>query len=255
MNAYIWFCCSVKRMCMDSYTSPSPKLLAKSMPYTNILRMKPFAILILAFFFCKSFGQTSALYIPVTINSPLFFNDENKEIQVGTKINNFGVNVNAAGQLNKKILIVNIQYNNGKINFDPLHFKKYYSPGKGEQLIQSYPSEMFYAEMGLGYNFKLHSQKLCLIAGIGQQFQNTNTRYFLQLDLGHEGRLVNAGASLRGNYTVVNHVNLITLEPVLQWKAKIWKLRFVNQFGYSIAIIRKHDYMKPILTIGLEYNN
>ena len=112
---------------------------------------------------------------------------------------------------------------------------------------------MFYVEIGFGYNFKLESQKLSLIGGIGQQFQDVNTRYFLQLDWGSESKLINAGISLRSNYTIIDKTNLITLEPVIQGKVKIWKFRIVNQFGYSIAIKKNHDYMKPILTIGLEY--
>ena len=214
---------------------------------------KILVVLILGLLFSEIFGQTKNLYIPVTINSPLFSNDKNREIQLGTKINNYGLIFNIDGQLKRKILIISIQQNNGNVKFDPLKFNNYYYQGQENHLIQSYPINMFYVEIGFGYNFKLESQKLSLIGGIGQQFQDVNTRYFLQLDWGSESKLINAGISLRSNYTIIDKTNLITLEPVIQGKVKIWKFRIVNQFGYSIAIKKNHDYMKPILTIGLEY--
>ena len=215
------------------------------------IRIIPFLILLL--FSAESFGHERTLYIPVTINSPLFTKNTKKEIQVGAKINNFGLNFNIDGQWKRKILIVSIQQNNGDVEFDPLNFNHYYYQGQDKHLIESYPTKMFYAEIGFGYDIKLRSQKLSLIAGIGQQFKHNNTRCFLQLDWGNENKLINAGISVRGNYTMINKTNLITLEPVVQGKLKIKKFRIVNQFGYSIAIKKHHDYMKPILTVGLDY--
>ena len=201
----------------------------------------------------ESNGQTSALYIPVTINSPLFAKGKEKELQTGLLINNFGLNFNLAGLLKNKIIIFSIQQNNGNTRFDPLNFNKYYTLGQKSHLIQSYPTRMRYGELGFGYDFKHQSQKLSLIAGVGQQFQRMNTRFFLQFDCGNESRLINAGLSVRGNYTFVRNEELITIEPVVQGKVKIGKFRIVNQFGYSIAIKEEHDYMKPILSAGLQF--
>ena len=202
--------------------------------------------------FSEVFGQTETSYIPVTINSPLFAKNIEKEFQAGSLINNYGLNFHFNGHFKNKIIIFSVQQNNGYIKFDPLNFNKYYSQGQESHLIQSYPTKMLYGELGFGYNFKLYSQKLSLITGFGQQFQNKNTRYFIQLDWGNESKLINAGVSLRGNYTLVKNNEFFTLEPVIQGKVRIWKLRIVNQFGYSIAIKKKHDYLKPILTVGLE---
>lgn len=209
-----------------------------------------FLIIGLFSFDCIS-QTTNRLYIPVTVNSPLF--NQSNEMQLGTVINNFGFNYNFAGQFENKILILSIQHNTGRIGFDPLNFNDYYEQEEETHLIQSKPSEMFYCELGLGYNFKHKTQKISVFAGIGQQFQNPNTRLFVQFDWGNESKLINAGVSLRGNYTNVDNNNLFTLEPVVQGKIKIWNFRIINQFGYSIAIKKNEDYMKPILTIGLEY--
>lgn len=198
--------------------------------------------------FCQS---NNALYIPATINSPLFSRED--EIQIGVNINNYGFNYKIAGQLKNKILIFSIQYNPGQIEFDPLNFNGYYRYGEETHLIQSKPLQMLYSEIGIGYNFQHKTQKINLIAGVGQQFQNLNTRLFMQFDWGYESKLIKAGVSVRGNYTNVKGVNLFTLEPVVQGKFKIWNFRLVNQFGYSIMMKKNKDYMKPILTVGIEY--
>jgi hypothetical protein len=211
-------------------------------------------ILLISSFFClSSYAQIETLYVPVTINSPLFSQESGKEWQIGAKINNYGLHFNFAAQSNNKILIFSIQQNNGNIRFDPLNFNEYYAFGQEKHLIQSYPAKMFYCEIGVGQNFYINTQKLSLLTGLGRQFQNNNTRFFVQFDWGNEFGLINAGVSLRGNYTTVQNNSLFTLEPIVQGKFKIWKLRIVNQFGYSIAVKKDHDYMKPIFTAGLEY--
>ena len=210
-------------------------------------------IAILLFFYLTSYGQIKNLYTPTTINSPLFKIANINETQLGAKINNYGMYFNYAQELKRKILAICIQQNSGNLKFDLLNFNDYYEQGEDTHLIQTKPAKLFYCEFALGYNFKLKTQKLSLLGGIGHQFQNTNTRYFLQLDWGNESKLANAGFSLRGNYTMVNNSSLITLEPIVQWKIKICNLRVVNQFGYSIAIKKREDYMKPIFTVGLEY--
>lgn len=209
-------------------------------------------LFIVGLFTIDSLSQSNdKLYIPVTINSPLF--NQSDEFQLGTTINNYGFNYNFASQFNNKILILSIQNNTGLTEFDPLNFNNYSSRGEETHLIQSKPSDMFYGEIGFGYNFKHKKQKMSLFAGLGQQFQNLNTRFFIQFDWGNESRLINAGVSLRANYTNVDNKNLFILEPVIQGKVKIWNFRIINQFGYSIAIKENEDYMKPILTLGIEY--
>jgi hypothetical protein len=203
-------------------------------------------------FFNTGYGQNN-LYIPVTINSPLFIKNQIKEFQIGTKVNNYGLFFNLAGQYKRKVLTFSIQQNNGNIKFDPLNFNKYFNQGQETHLIQSYPRNIFYCELGLGYDFNISKQKLTFLTGIGHQFSQTITRYFLQLDWGNESKLINAGTTIRANYAIVENDHLITLEPVVQGKVKIKKIRIVNQFGYSIPIKKHHDYMKPILTLGLEY--
>ncbi len=47
--------------------------------------------------------------------------------------------------------------------------------------------------------------------------------------------------------------DLLTLEPFLQGKLKVHKFRFIGQFGYSIILKEGHDYMKPMLAVGMEY--
>ncbi len=198
--------------------------------------------------FCQS---NKSIYIPVTINSPLF-NKEN-EIQIGAAINNYGYNYKIAGQNKNKILICSIQHNSGRTEFDPLNFNDYHDQDEETHLIQSKPSKMFYCELVLGYNFQHKTQKINLFVGSGKQFINPNSRLFIQLDWGNESRLINAGISLRGNYTKVKNIDFFTLEPVIQGKLKIWNFRLTHQFGYSIAIKKNEDYMKPILTVGIEY--
>ena len=199
--------------------------------------------------FCQS---NDVLYIPVSINSPLFNRDD--EIQIGANINNYGFNYKIAGQLKSKIVLFSIQQNSGQTTFDPLNFNDYYEQGEVAHLIQSKPSKMFYSELGLGYNFQHKTQKINLLVGAGRQIINPNTRLFVQIDWGNESRLINAGISVRGNYTKVKDIDFFTLEPVIQGKLKIWNFRVVNQFGYSIAMKKNEDYMKPILTVGIEYS-
>ncbi len=215
--------------------------------------MKLLIFTILVFISFLSVGQPNNIYIPVTINAPQFIIDKDKELQIGTKINNYGLHFNLAGKLKRKIIIFSIQQNNGNIQFDPLNFNKEYYAEEETHLIQSHPTKMFYCELGLGYNFNFNAQKLSLIAGVGQEFTNTNTRYFIQIDWGNESKLMNAGLTIRANYTTVNDNSLVTLEPMVQGKLKLWKLRLVSQFGYSISLKENQDYMKPILTFGLEY--
>ncbi len=198
--------------------------------------------------FCQS---NDDLYTPVTINSPLF--NQHNEIQAGAIINNYGFNFLFAGQLENKMLIFSVQQNPGNLAFDPLNFNDYKEFGESQHLIQSKPAEMFYLELGVGYNFQHKNQKLGVFAGLGQQLMHPNTRFFIQVDWGNESRLINAGVSLRGIYTRVDNENLIALEPVVQGKVKIWHFRIINQFGYSIALKKENIYMKPILTIGLQY--
>lgn len=210
-------------------------------------------IIITAFIKIEGSSQSNNVqYIPVTINSPLFTNKDN-ELQIGASINNYGFNNKIAGQLKNKILIFSLQYNSGEIEFDPLNFNEYYEQGEENHLIQSKPSQMFYSEIGFGYNFQHKTQNINFIAGIGQQFQKLNSRFFLQFDWGNESKIINAGVSFRSNYTIVQGNNLLTIEPVIQGKLKLWNFRIINQFGYSIPIIQNEDYMKPILTIGIEY--
>jgi hypothetical protein len=214
---------------------------------------KVYILIVSTLFISKIFGQTESLYIPVTINAPLFNNIINNEQQVATLINNYGIQLHYARQSKQFILIAGIQQNNGNLKFDPLNFNKYRDQDQETQLIQSYPTKMFYSELGMGYNFKLKSQKLTMMAGLGYQFHNYNTRYFIQFDWGNEHKIINAGVSFRGNYTFIKGCDFFTLEPVVQGKIKIWKFRIVNQFGYSIALKKDHDYMKPILSVGLEF--
>ena len=191
------------------------------------------------------------LYTPVSINSPLF--NRTDEIQIGANINNFGLNYKLAGQFKNKIFIFSLQHNSGRIMFDPLNFNKYWENGEENHLLQTKPSKMLYVEFGFGYNFQHKTQKINFLAGFGRQIVNPDSRLFVQFDWGNESRLINAGVSLRANYTQVQQVNLIILEPSVQGKIKFWKLRLINQFGYSIPIKKKQDYMKPTITVGLEY--
>jgi len=198
-------------------------------------------------------GKAQSLYVPTTINSPLFSKGMEKENKRGTLINNYGLHFNYSGVLKRKILIVGMQCNGGGLKFDPLNFNKYFFEGQESHLIASYPTSTIYAEFGLGYNAKLNSQKLSFITGAGHDIINKNTRYFLQIDWGNESKLINAGVSARANYAVLENNHLFVLEHVIQGKVKVWEFYIVNQFGYAIAIKKGHDYMKPILSIGLEF--
>ncbi|MBU2557011.1 MAG: hypothetical protein KJ578_04435 [Bacteroidetes bacterium] len=148
------------------------------------------------------------------------------------------MNYSFAGQLKNHILIGSLQLNTGTIRFDPFNFNDYWEQGEETHLIQSKPSDMLYFELGYGYNYQHKTQKLSLVGGVRQQFRNSNTRFFMQFEWGNESELINAGVSLRANFTIVNGFNLFTLEPVVQGKVKIGSFRIVNQFGYSIAIKR-----------------
>lgn len=222
--------------------------MVKKITMTKILFITFLTTLLTIETICQS---SSALYIPVTINSPLFSRDN--ELQIGEYVNNYGFNYKLAGQYNSKIIILSVQHSFGIFQFDPLSFNNYSQLGEETHLIQSRPTGMFYYELGIGYNFQHKTQKINLLIGAGRQVINPNTRLFVQFDWGNESRLMNAGISVRGNYTKVKNIDLFTLEPVIQGKLKIWNFRLVNQFGYSIAIKKNEDYMKPILTVGMEY--
>jgi hypothetical protein len=112
---------------------------------------------------------------------------------------------------------------------------------------------MLYYELGFGYNFQPKTQKVSLAAGVGREFLAPNTRLFLQIDWGAEQRLIDFGIAARGNYTSILGIDLFTLEPAIQGKIKIRNFRIVNQFGYSIPLKKNQQYMKPILTLGIEY--
>ena len=200
----------------------------------------------------KMSGQSNIdLYTPVTVNSPLFSREN--ELQIGASLNNFGLNYKVNGQWGKTIVIAGIQHNPGSIEFDPLNFNIYSDQTEPTHLIQSRPDRMMYCEFGLGYNLHHKTQKICFLAGVGRQIIQPNTRWFLQFDWGNESRLINAGITVRANYTKVNGADFFTMEPMVQGKLKIWNLRIVNQFGYCVAMKRHEDYMKPVLTVGLEY--
>lgn len=190
------------------------------------------------------------LYAPVSLISLRFDTDDNFMFGVG--INNYGFHYQYAALFDNKVIILGIQNNSGKVEFDPLNFNQYFEQGEETHLIQSRPTKMFYGELGFGLCYQNNSKRYGFSAGIGHQFSNSNTRLYFQADMGAESKMVNAGISLRGNYTVVLDQQLLTLEPVVETKVKIWKIRLVNQFGYSIAIIGI-GYMKPVLTFGIEY--
>lgn len=200
----------------------------------------------------KMLGQSIInLYTPVTVNSPLF--SRANEIQFGANLNNFGLNYKVNGQWANTIMIASIQHNPGSIEFDPLNFNDYSDQTDQTHLIQSRPDRMMYCELGLGYNLHHKTQKICFLAGAGRQIIHPNTRWFFQFDWGNESSLINAGITVKANYTKVNGVDFFTMEPMVQGKLKIWNFRIVNQFGYSVAMKKNEDYMKPVLTVGLEY--
>jgi hypothetical protein len=208
-------------------------------------------LLIFAIVIIRGFSQDTALYIPASINSPLF--NKPTEVQIGARINNYGLNFDIAACLKNKFISISFQQNNGSINFDPLNFNDYRDQSESTHLIQSRPTKMIYLETAFGYFFFCDKRKFGISAGFGRQFQKINNRCFAQVDWGAEGKWINAGISLRCNYTKVKDIALFVLEPVTEGKIKLWDARIVAQFGYSIALKKKHDYMKPILTIGLEY--
>lgn len=200
----------------------------------------------------KTFGQSIVnLYTPVSVNSPLFSREN--EIQIGANLNNYGLNYKVNGQWGKAILIASIQHNPGSIEFDPLNFNDYSVQSEPTHLIQSRPDRMMYCEFGFGYNLHHKTQKISFLAGAGRQIINPNTRWFFQFDWGNESSLINAGITVRANYTKVNGIDFFTMEPMVQGKVKFWNFRIVNQFGYSVAMKKHEDYMKPVLTVGLEY--
>src|ERR1035437_6727289 len=125
--------------------------------------MKGIGIFLIIFYFLSPcYSQTEKLYIPVSINSPLFTKDRDRELQIGVKINNYALHFNLAALSKNKFLIFSVQQNNGNILFDPLNFSQYYNRDEEAHLIQTYPEKMFYCEFGFGYNLKLKSQKLAV---------------------------------------------------------------------------------------------
>ena len=216
--------------------------------------MKTILISIIIMSTVIGFSQTTVLHIPVAVNAP--FLEQNDKFQVGVKINNYGLNYSAAIRQKSTIWIFGIQYNSGEVDFNPLDlnvFNAFDEKRNQTSLIQSKPTKMFYAELGIGQDFEYKKQKLSLFMGIGQQFQNNKTRLFVQLDWRNENRLMDVGVSVRGNYSIIDYEHLLGLTPVIQTKIKFWKIRLVNQFGYSIAIKKQGGHMKPIFTLGLEY--
>lgn len=202
---------------------------------------------------CPVFSQTDNLYIPVTVNTPLFNGDEH--MQVGVQINNYGLNYSFSGQKNNKVIFATIQHSDGDIFIDPLSLRGDFNFGRLPSLIGSYPVAMFYSELGLGYNLNLSSQKLSFYTGLGRDFVGDMSRLFVQVDWGNEGKLANIGTTLRGNYARVGSQDLITLEPMITGKIKYKSFRLLTQFGFSIAAKKGHDYMKPLLSVGLGYVN
>lgn len=192
--------------------------------------------------------ENPEFYIPVTVNASFFGIKD--EVQIGANINNFGFNYNFSGQLKNKILVLSYQQTNGTTNFDPLNFKNNpFSYG----LKQDLPAKTNYIEAGFGYNFHLINHSIALLAGVGRQFELPNDRMYLQIDWSDNYRTLNSGVSLRGNYTNSSGEKLVVLEPVIQGSFRVWKLRILNQFGYSIPIKKGYTNMEPILTLGIKY--
>ncbi|MCF8308342.1 MAG: hypothetical protein K9I68_04960 [Bacteroidales bacterium] len=215
-------------------------------------------IFVLSISYTPIFGQSNDLYLPVTINSPVFEETPGTKVQAGTKINNFGLHFQLASRLNDNVVIFSIQQNNGNIELDPLNFNLYKAYDQETHLIQSYPEETLYGELAWGRifsfdSFLFNTHTLKFFVGIGNQIHNLDSRYFVQLDWGSQSEKFYAGLSVRGNYTSVQQKKLFTIEPALQGKIKLWRFWMVHQLGYSAAVKNHEDYMKPIYTVGLNY--
>lgn len=215
-------------------------------------------ILVLSISSTFMFGQSDDLYLPVTINSPVFDKNPGNKVQAGTKINNFGLHFQVASRIKDNVLLFSIQQNNGNIEFDPLNFNLYRAYDQETHLIQTYPMQAFYGELAWGRIFSLesylfHTQTLKFFVGSGHQFHNHYSRLFVQFDWGNQSEKFYAGLSLRANYTRVQQKNLGTIEPALQGKIKLWNLWIVHQLGYSLALKNNEDYMKPVYTLGINY--
>jgi hypothetical protein len=150
-----------------------------------------------------------------------------------------------------------VQHNNGPFSFDPMNFYRNVEidPLELKHLIQTLPIEMFYTEIGVGYNTRLSLGKLGFAAGLGREFQRNNNRVFFQANWGNETKLMDAGVSVRGNYTRVRETYMGTVEPMINLQVKISKFRVISQFGYSVILKRGESYMKPILSLGLCFVN
>ena len=208
-------------------------------------------ILIIAASAVIGFSQATVLHIPVSTNAP--FLEQSDKFQIGVKINNYGFNYSAALRQKTNTWTFAVQYNSGETNFNPLNLNSFNEKRDEISLLQTKATKMFFAEVGIGQDFEYKKQRLSLFMGIGQQFHNKKTRLFVQLDWRNENRLMDVGVSVRGNYSIIGYQHLLGLTPVIQTKIKLWKIRIVNQFGYSIAIKKQEGHMKPIFTLGLEY--
>lgn len=210
------------------------------------------------FFALNLFGQTWPFgnevknkFIPVSVNAPIF--GQNEVVKVDAVASNYGFNLSIVGKRKDKFVLISLQ--SDILHFDPFRIKmdSRYERYSKEPLIADYPKKMLYGEAGIGYDFKWGSKSVNLMGGVGQQFENPNTRFFAQFSMGQNGKLIDAGFSLRANVTRVNDRLITILEPVILGKVKIGSFRLVHQFGYAVIVVRGEDYGRPILSFGLEY--
>lgn len=213
-----------------------------------------FPIIFFVFLLNHADAQQNDLYVPSTLNNPLFDLAASKEFQFNNLLNNYGTYHSIAFRNTSNVFILEAEHNAGSFKFDPLNFNDYYEDGQEKHLIASYPERTLTAGIAYGKSYNLKHSNLTLIAGISNNFFNDYFAPFIQMDFGNESKYVLAGAAARLVHANIEGTPLMLLQPALNGKLKILSFRLVHQFAYCLPLKRHHDYMKPVFSFGLEYS-
>ncbi len=219
--------------------------------------------LIIMLLFMSNQFLMGQIYYPTSVKSAFFDNKEILLFEVG--INNYSMDYSIHYQYKRFIMSLQYDYNNTKLDINPLNFHEIEIDGVEMHRIQTLGSQTKYSEFRVSYNLNVSQKKLEIGCGIGRNFLTIKNRFFAQIGIGNENNLIDAGITCRASYVeniagfdILNPIasipiNAIVLEPSIQGKFKLGKFRIINQFGFAIITSKNEDYMKPNLRIGIGY--
>lgn len=213
-----------------------------------MIRSTLFVCLLIVGFQLSLFGQSQQL-IPVTSNAPCFIHDSMKETNIGICLNNYGISVYTAWQKKRWFYTGSVQTNTGNIRFNPLGLEE--EPAIAKHL---------YLELGAGYLVKIPVGYLSFSGGLGYEITDYVPRGFLQMDYSHDAKYIRPGFSLRSSCLIFEKSTVLTVDPMVQFKIKLGKIRWTNQFGVVWPVVGNvppngitHLSNFGVFTVGIEY--